>query len=829
VSESSQSVSAPGSRNEVKLPGYQVQYQYSTTTLYGWGIIDSAKSFGRERSSNIQYTLTKKETSRKLAWTRWEGDTMQSMNHLDPLWHGDNAYTISTLPPDLRRSLPEDEPDLIIRKMLIQAVPLDDNLVYFWIQRFKKCMPSTCILLHHEETKRFIEGNGMLFELNDSIKNIVMIEKLGHESPLWRVFAVHYEHQFIVLFDWWCTQDSEEVKRGATAKDIHSKLNLGTQNNPNFKLFHPQTPAGYLWPMMDSSMLALITAYTMINDIDPMPYITSYIPWLAFEKILHRLVCGFLKGGNSQHTKGDLLAPLSDTDTEEMINTVSRDYPKLSAVLKREAPLHNNLVYFWIERFKACVPSACILLDHEGTKGFIEEIGMTLNTISDGIKRVVMIEKLGGESPEWRVFLVDYEHQVLVLFDWWCTHDSEEVNGGATAMDICLKLNFQKEKFYQTHPPEGWNLTIDSAMLALLTAYALINDVDPLKYITDHIPLNAFEKILHRLLHEYGSELKSLNNDPGGIIVSIHHQMEMDEYDSDLKSLNNETGGSIGSEMVIHETANELLEPLSSDQLHEYGSDLKSLNNEPGGSIGSIDHQMEMVIHETANELLEPLSSDQLHEYGSDLKSLNNESGGSIGSIDHQMEMVIPERANELLKPLSSDQLCRVDDAINKQTALKTLQPERWLSDDVINNFFENLSTQKREKSEGKECHFFSTFLWTMMMQTEHPDEHWRGTYDYNRVRGWSKVARGDDIFNLDKLFIPIHANRNHWLLAVAFMQTKVIQIYDSLQQSGKTYLGSIFQYLQDEHKERKKCPLPDVGKWELIPCQQTTPAQQNG
>jgi sentrin-specific protease 1 len=182
-----------------------------------------------------------------------------------------------------------------------------------------------------------------------------------------------------------------------------------------------------------------------------------------------------------------------------------------------------------------------------------------------------------------------------------------------------------------------------------------------------------------------------------------------------------------------------------------------------------------------------------------------------------------------LLKPLSSDQLCRVDDAINKQTALKTLQPERWLSDDVINNFFVNLSTQKREKSEGKEYHFFSTFFWTMMMQTEHPDEHGRGTYDYNRVRGWSKVARGDDIFNLDKLFIPIHANRNHWLLAVAFMQTKVIQIYDSLQQSGKTYLGSIFQYLQDEHKERKKCPLPDVGKWELIPCQQTTPAQQNG
>jgi Ulp1 family protease len=334
--------------------------------------------------------------------------------------------------------------------------------------------------------------------------------------------------------------------------------------------------------------------------------------------------------------------------------------------------------------------------------------------------------------------------------------------------------------------------------LALLTAYALINDVDPLKYITDHIPLNAFEKILHRLLHEYGSDLKSLNNDPGGSIGSIHHQMEMDEYDSELKSLNNETGGSIGS---IHHQM----------EMDEYDSELKSLNNETGGSIGSIHHQMEM------------------DEYDSELKSLNNEPGGSIGSIDHQMEMVIPERANELLEPLSSDQLCRVEDAINKQTALKSLQPGQWLGSDVINLFFENLSKQKKEKSEGKESHFFSTFFWTTMMQIELTDEQKRGTYDYKRVPGWGKKARGGDIFNLDKLFIPIHANRNHWVLAVAFMQTKVIQIYDSLLHEGKKYLENIFQYLQDEHKERKKCPLPDVGKWALIPCQQTTPAQQNG
>lgn len=45
---------------------------------------------------------------------------------------------------------------------------------------------------------------------------------------------------------------------------------------------------------------------------------------------------------------------------------------------------------------------------------------------------------------------------------------------------------------------------------------------------------------------------------------------------------------------------------------------------------------------------------------------------------------------------------------------------------------------------------------------------------------------------------------------------------------SGVEFLQAIFQYIQDEHKDKKKAPLPDVHEWRLVPCTADTPQQQN-
>jgi len=59
-------------------------------------------------------------------------------------------------------------------------------------------------------------------------------------------------------------------------------------------------------------------------------------------------------------------------------------------------------------------------------------------------------------------------------------------------------------------------------------------------------------------------------------------------------------------------------------------------------------------------------------------------------------------------------------------------------------------------------------------------------------------------------------------------MQEKRIQYYDSLGNPGRKYLHCILEYLQDEHLDKKKCPIPDLDQWDLVCCTLDTPRQHN-
>ena len=83
-------------------------------------------------------------------------------------------------------------------------------------------------------------------------------------------------------------------------------------------------------------------------------------------------------------------------------------------------------------------------------------------------------------------------------------------------------------------------------------------------------------------------------------------------------------------------------------------------------------------------------------------------------------------------------------------------------------------------------------------------NEHYR--YCYEDVRRWT---RNFDIFELDKIFIPIHI-RNHWTLAVVHISTKQIHYYDSMSDdegTSQAYNHSIFiSCPQEELFTRKAC-----------------------
>lgn len=66
-----------------------------------------------------------------------------------------------------------------------------------------------------------------------------------------------------------------------------------------------------------------------------------------------------------------------------------------------------------------------------------------------------------------------------------------------------------------------------------------------------------------------------------------------------------------------------------------------------------------------------------------------------------------------------------------------------------------------------------------------------------------------------------------HWTLAVAFIQDRVIEYYDSMGGCGERFLKAILQWLVDEAKEKKKVEI-DKNSWHMRSGEHV-PQQHNG
>jgi len=206
------------------------------------------------------------------------------------------------------------------------------------------------------------------------------------------------------------------------------------------------------------------------------------------------------------------------------------------------------------------------------------------------------------------------------------------------------------------------------------------------------------------------------------------------------------------------------------------------------------------------------------------------------------------KRASLLMRALNEDEREIVDTAIHgmghggeiiaqagadsvQRASMQTLKPGMWLNDEVIHYFYIMLAKRDEElctnDPERKRSHFFKSFFITKLLNEGNASCD--GKYEYRNVKRWSKKVPGKDIFNLDKILFPINMGNMHWICAAIFMKEKRIQIYDSMGSNGNRYLEALFNYVQDEHMDKKKAPLPDADSWQLIPTQGDTPRQTNG
>lgn len=82
-------------------------------------------------------------------------------------------------------------------------------------------------------------------------------------------------------------------------------------------------------------------------------------------------------------------------------------------------------------------------------------------------------------------------------------------------------------------------------------------------------------------------------------------------------------------------------------------------------------------------------------------------------------------------------------------------------------------------------------------------------------------------------MYFPIHVKTEttaHWMLAIAFVENHTLQLYDSRREgvrfAGMEHLGTLRAYLRQEHEDKRG--HPDSRDWNLIPCTECTPRQQN-
>ncbi|KFP99279.1 Sentrin-specific protease 2, partial [Leptosomus discolor] len=128
-----------------------------------------------------------------------------------------------------------------------------------------------------------------------------------------------------------------------------------------------------------------------------------------------------------------------------------------------------------------------------------------------------------------------------------------------------------------------------------------------------------------------------------------------------------------------------------------------------------------------------------------------------------------------------------------------TLRHLRWLNDEVI-NFYLMLLSERSKKTGYPAIHVFSTFFYTKLVSG-----------GYQIVRRWT---RSIDLFKQDIVLVPVHL-RAHWALVAIDMRKKTIRYFDSFGQNGGEICATLFQYLQEEHREKRRLDLPP-SEWTL-------------
>jgi len=213
-------------------------------------------------------------------------------------------------------------------------------------------------------------------------------------------------------------------------------------------------------------------------------------------------------------------------------------------------------------------------------------------------------------------------------------------------------------------------------------------------------------------------------------------------------------------------------------------------------------------------------------------ETLVDEANDEESKADKQARMFaaryIPLSANDSQRvtaimrgPANQEELIQKFSIPMTREKILCLRPESWLNDEVINfcmSMLQERDDKLRELSPNrKKSHFFNSFFMDKLLGNGHVGYH------YKDVARWTKKF---DVFQLDKVFIPVNIANTHWTMAVVLVSRKEIHYYNSMKDEGRKYKNGLLRWLGDETQSKKQTNFDQSG-WTLHspPC----PKQENG
>jgi Ulp1 family protease len=160
------------------------------------------------------------------------------------------------------------------------------------------------------------------------------------------------------------------------------------------------------------------------------------------------------------------------------------------------------------------------------------------------------------------------------------------------------------------------------------------------------------------------------------------------------------------------------------------------------------------------------------------------------------------------------------------EECLFTLSPTEWLNDSVIQASIKSiLNANPLESSVG----FLPTFFYTKLMNIGHENPEREGRYEYKGVRTWFKKTFGEEkkVSDMSTLVILQNQERRHWVCYGIFLESKFIQVFDSLGGGDANALRGIYHWLHDSMDEEGTELKPQ--DWCLYKTRSSQSYQRNG